>query len=83
LVRRSLEEKPEVKYDVSNGDDKTPRDVLAPVACTRHKLEEFWEDIQSDLGMTEYQTRSWLGLHHPMSRVAMAHRFIRLERRDP
>ncbi len=33
LVRRSLEAKPEVKYYISNGDEQTPLEVLARVAC--------------------------------------------------
>src|SRR5205807_704273 len=39
LVRRSLEEKPEVKYYVSNGEENTPLEVLACVACARHRVE--------------------------------------------
>jgi SRSO17 transposase len=38
LVRRSLEDIPEVKYYVSNGDVGTPLGVLALVACTRHRV---------------------------------------------
>ena len=82
LVRRSLEEKPEVKYYVSNGDEKTPLEVLAQVACTRHRVEEFLEDAKSYLGMAQYETRSWIGWHHHMSLVALAHLFITLARLD-
>jgi SRSO17 transposase len=80
LIRRSLEEKPEVKYYVSNADEKTPLEVLAKVACTRHRIEEFFEDAKTYLGMTEYETRSWSGWHHHMTLVAMAHLFITLAR---
>jgi SRSO17 transposase len=82
LVRRSLEETPEVKYYVSNGDETTPLEVLAQVACTRHRVEEFLEDAKTYLGMTQYETRSWIGWHHHMSLVAMAHLFITLTRLD-
>jgi hypothetical protein len=30
---------------------------LAPVACTRCRVEEFLEDCKSNLGMTQYETR--------------------------
>ena len=33
--------------------------------------------------MAQYETRSWIGWHHHMSLVAMAHLFITLTRRDP
>jgi SRSO17 transposase len=82
LVRRSLEPVPEVKYYVSNADASTPLGILAEVACTRHAVEDYFEDAKSYLGMAQYETRSWVGWHHHMSLVAMAHLFITLTRRD-
>jgi SRSO17 transposase len=82
LVRRSLEATPEVKYYVSNGSAETPLGVLAQVACTRHRIEDFLEDSKSYLGMAQYETRSWIGWHHHMSLVGVAHLFITLTRRD-
>src|SRR4051795_6798197 len=82
LVRRSLEEAPETKYYVSNAEASTPLGVLARVACTRHEVEEYFEDAKSYLGMAQYETRSWVGWHHHMSLVGMAHLFINLTRRD-
>ena len=82
LIRRSLEEEPEVKYYVSDGDAATPLGVLALVACSRHRVEDFFEDAKGYLGMAQYETRSWVGWHHHMSLVAIAHLFITLTRRD-
>lgn len=82
VVRRSLESTPEVKYYLSDADPSTPLEVLAKVACTRHKVEDFFEDAKSYLGMAQYETRSWVGWHHHMSLVAMAHLFITLTRHD-
>jgi len=80
LIRRSLEEKPEVKYYVSNGDAETPLGVLAQVACTRHQVEDFLEDSKSYLGMAQYETRSYVGWHHHMTLVGLAHLFVVLTR---
>jgi len=82
LVRRSLEATPEIKYYVSNGDAATPLGVLAQVGCTRHEVEDYLEEAKSYLGMAQYETRSWVGRHHHMSLVAMAHLFITLTCRD-
>jgi hypothetical protein len=82
LVRRSLEPTPEVKDYVSDADPATPLGVLAEVACTRHAVEGYLEDAKSYLGMAQYETRSYVGWHHQMSLVAMAHLFITLARRD-
>jgi SRSO17 transposase len=80
LIRRSLEAEPEVKYYVSNGDEATPLGVLAGVACTRHQVEDFLEDSKSYLGMAQYETRSWVGWHHHMTLVGLAHLFVVLAR---
>jgi SRSO17 transposase len=81
LVRRCLGEAPEVKYYVSNGDEKTPLKVLALVACSRHRVEDFFEDAKGHLGMAQYETRSWIGWHHHMTLVALAHLFVTLARK--
>jgi SRSO17 transposase len=81
VVRRSLEPVPEIQYYVSNADASTPLGVLAQVACTRHAVEDYFEDCKSYLGMAQYETRSYVGWHHHMSLVAMAHLFITLTRR--
>jgi SRSO17 transposase len=80
LVRRSLEATPEVKSYVSNGDAGTPLPVLAEVACTRHRVEEYFEDSKSYLGMAQYETRSWVGWHHHMALIGLAHLFVSLAR---
>src|SRR4051795_5182461 len=82
LVRRSLGGTPEIKYYVSDGDAATPLGVLAQVACTRHEVEGYLEDAKSYLGMAQYETRSWIGWHHHMSLVAIAHLFITMTCRD-
>jgi SRSO17 transposase len=81
VSRRSLEEEPEVKYYVSDGDAETPLGVMASVACTRHRVEDFFEDCKGYLGMAQYETRSWVGWHHHMTLVGLAHLFAALARR--
>jgi SRSO17 transposase len=80
LIRRSLEETPEVKYYISNGDAETTLEVLALVACSRFRVEEFFEACKSYLGMAQYETRSYVGWHHHMALVAVAHLFVTLTR---
>ena len=54
--------------------------VLALVACSRHRVEEFFEDGKGYLGMAQYETRSWVGWHHHMTLVGLAHLFVTLAR---
>ncbi len=81
LIRRSLEKSPEVKYYVSNADGETPLSTLALVACTRCRVEEFFEDSKSYLGMAQCEMRSWVGWHHHMTLVGLAHLFVTLTRK--
>ena len=81
LIRRSLGPDPELKYYVSNADAEAPLSTLALVACTRCRVEEFFEDGKSYLGMTQYETRSWVGWHHHMTLVGLAHLFVTSVRR--
>jgi SRSO17 transposase len=80
LIRRSMEEAPEVKYYISNGDAGTTVNVMALVACSRFRVEEFFEACKSYLGMAQYETRSYVGWHHHMALVAVAHLFVTLTR---
>jgi SRSO17 transposase len=80
LVRRSLGADPEIKYYVSNAEPETPITTLALVACTRFRVEEYFESSKSYLGMSQYETRSYVGWHHHMALVGLAHLFVTLTR---
>lgn len=76
VIRRSLAEKPEVKYYISNADESTPLSTLALVTGTRWRVEEFFEDGKGDFGMSDYEARAWTSWQHHMTMVALAHLFM-------
>lgn len=80
VLRRGLEPKAEVKHYLSNADGETPLETMAMVSGTRWRVEEYFEDGKSDLGMAAYQARAWTSWHHHMSLVALAHLFVTLTR---
>ena len=82
LVRRSLERVPEVKYYLSNAEPAVPLEPMALVTGVRWRVEEFFEDGKGQLGMAQYEARSWTSWHHHMSLVALAHLFVTQTRRD-
>jgi SRSO17 transposase len=82
LIRRSLERVPEVKYYLSNAAADTPLRMMAQVTGVRWRVEEFFEDGKGQLGMADYEARSWTSWHHHMSLVALAHLFVTQTRRD-
>jgi SRSO17 transposase len=80
LIRRSLGADAEVRYYVSNAEAETPLSTLALVACTRCRVEEFFEACKSYLGMAQYEVRSYVGWHHHMALVGLAYLFVTLAR---
>lgn len=76
LLRRPVGGEGEVKYYVSNAPEQTPLKVLALVSGCRVRVEEYFEDGKGYLGMGQYEGRSWLGWHHHMTMVALAHLLV-------
>jgi hypothetical protein len=46
------------------------------MAARRYWIERSFEDAKSELGMAQYQVRSWRGWHHHMALVLMASLFM-------
>jgi SRSO17 transposase len=82
VIRRSLEPEPEIKYYLSNAETSIPLEPMAHVSETRWRVEEFLEDGKGNLGMADYEARSWTSWHHHMSLVALAHLYVTQTRRD-
>jgi SRSO17 transposase len=82
LIRRSLERVPEVKYYLSNAEPDMPLRTMAQVTGIRWRVEEFFEDAKGQLGMAQYEARSWTSWHHHMSLVALAHLYVTQTERD-
>ena len=82
LIRRSLEQVPEVKYYFSNAAIETPLKSMALATGARCRVEEFFEDGKTHLGMAQYEACSWTSWHHHMSLVAVAHLYVTQTRRD-
>lgn len=82
MMRRSLSAEPEIKYYVCHADADTPLESLALVSGCRVRVEEYFGDGKSHLGMAQYEARGWSSWHHHMSLVALAHLLVTLTRLD-
>jgi len=65
---------------LTNASDDVPLETLARVAASRHHIEEALETAKSDVGLDEYEVRSWVGWHHHMAIALIAAWFLTLER---
>lgn len=68
-------------YYVSNAPADTPLAELARVAKAEHRIEECLERAKSEVGMSDYEVRTWAGWHHHHALVFMAVWFLVLEAR--
>lgn len=88
LVRRSVPtdgEAVEYKYYLSNAPAATPLGELVRVSGMRWPIEACFAEGGQELGLDDYEVRSWRGWHHHTTLVILAHHFlVRLQRRlDP
>jgi len=81
LVRRSLNQKPELKYHRSNAPPKVSLQRLAEQRACRWTIEEDIKAGKGQCGLDEYETRGWTGWHHHTALSMLALLFLVLQKR--
>jgi SRSO17 transposase len=76
VIRRNLDDRAVVKYYLSNAPETIATTPLARMSGVRWPIELSFEVSKDELGMDQYETRSWLGWHHHMVLVMLAHHFL-------
>jgi SRSO17 transposase len=66
----------EPRYYFSNAPADTELAMLAWVAAARWPIETEFETEKSDVGMDEYEVRTWPGWHHPLMMCFLASAFL-------
>jgi SRSO17 transposase len=66
----------EPRYYFSNAPADTPLATLARVAAARWPIETEFETEKSDIGLDEYEVRSWAGWHHHITMCLLASVFL-------
>jgi SRSO17 transposase len=64
LVRRSIGQDPEIKFQRSNAPMKIRLQRLAEVGGSRWTIEQDFQAGKGECGLDEYETRGWVGWHH-------------------
>ena len=67
---------PEVKTHLSNAPVDTSLAELVRVSGMRWPVESYVDESNSELGLDHYELRSWLGWHHHMTLVILAHHVL-------
>src|SRR5438270_10570042 len=81
VVMRTVEAKPQIHYSLSNAGPEVPLEELVRARFTRHQIEEVFGAGKGEVGLGQYEVRSWVGWHHHMTLSLLALWFLCCERR--
>lgn len=80
LVRRSLADPSELATYVCFAPEGTPLEALVKVAGHRWTIECCFEEAKGEVGLDEYQVRSWTGWYRHVTLSCLAHAFLAVVR---
>ena len=75
IYRRNLDGS-EPRYYLSNAAEDTMLETLAYVGGSRWRIETEFETEKGDVGLDEYETRSWAGWHHHIAMCLLGGAFL-------
>lgn len=82
LVRRSLSDPSELAYYLVFAPIETALATLVCVAGRRWTIEVCFESAKGEVGLDEYEVRSWHGWHRHITLAMLAHAFLTVLRKD-
>lgn len=81
VVIRTDEAKPEYSYHMSNAGEEVGLEELVRAARGRFWIEDCFERAKGQVGLADYETRSWDGWHHHVTLSLLALWFLVKEQR--
>lgn len=81
VVTRTLDQEKRTAYHLSNADTSVKLWKLVYVGSERHRVEEQLQAGKGEVGLGQYEVRSWVGWHHHMTLSMLALWFLTTERR--
>jgi SRSO17 transposase len=76
VIRRSVDDKREYSYFISNAPVNTKLKTFVWLSGLRWAIEQCFEETKSDLGMAQYEVRKFTGWHHHILTIMLAHFFL-------
>ena len=76
LVRRELDERDELAFHLTPAPEGTDLATLVRVAGTRWTIEACFEAAKGEVGLDEYEVRSWTGWHRHVTLAMLAHAYL-------
>ena len=81
LVRRKIDEPDELAFYLTLAPPGTDLATLVRVAGTRWTIESCFEAAKGEVGLDEYEVRSWVGWHRHITLAMLAHAYLAAVRR--
>lgn len=82
VVIRTVADESQVWYTLSNARIEVPLSKLAVVHGRRHGVEEMLQTGKGEVGLAQYEVRSWMGWHHHVTLSLLALWFLILEKQE-
>jgi SRSO17 transposase len=76
LVRRKLDEPDDLAFYLTLAPEGTGLATLVRVAGTRWTIESCFEAAKGEVGLDEYEVRSWTGWHRHVTLAMLAHAYL-------
>jgi SRSO17 transposase len=76
LVRRKLDEPDDLAFHLTLAPEGTDLATLVRVAGTRWTIEACFEAAKGEVGLDEYEVRSWTGWHRHVTLAMLAHAYL-------
>ena len=76
IIRRNVEDSAVIKFYFSNAPTDTPLIEFVRISGMRWPIETIFEEAKGGVGFDHNEMRNWLGWHHHMLLVSLAHHFL-------
>lgn len=76
VIRRNVDNPEVLKFYLSNAPADIAVADLVRISGMRWPIESTFEEGKGEVGLDQYETRSWAGWHHHMLLVSLAHHFL-------
>jgi SRSO17 transposase len=79
VVIRTVSGEPRTWYTLARGPEGTTLEKFVQVHARRHGIEEMLQRGKGEVGLADYEVRSWMGWHHHMTLSLLALWFLTRE----
>jgi SRSO17 transposase len=80
LFRRSISDPTDLAYYVVSAPKKTSLEIIVKVAGARWAIEESFESAKGEVGLDQYEVRSWGGWYRHITLAMFAHAYLTVVR---